>query len=586
MKKKGLLFILIPIIIILVLVAGLFIFLIQNSNPEKIFESKINTIFALANTKRFSTAKGTIEITASMENDSEEMKQFKEIVDKTSIVSQSSIDTDNLLLNEILLLKYDNEVLLNAEVLVQDESIYVAVKDWLDKYLEIETEYIDFEEIKQEIEKAKTIDTEKITEIIRQEIIKEIRKQKFTSEKTTLSIDGQEHNVKKTSLALNGEQLKTSGKEILTNLKQNENFINALGEYKETFLRMTENTMTDDVDTYSNMIFTISIYTEGMLNKFIAADVETQDTEEETYGVRITKQASNKYLFTTYNVTTEGKKDLFNVVMTNDMNKNSIKGTNQIIAEIPSFGKVGINYAYNFEFGVDIEKINVDNSVKIDNLSQEDQETLMKNIENSKIYSLISEIIGSGLTPYTEANNQENEVENGDYTVSFNVPYNFEQMSNYSDQKVYRDNASTETLNNDDDLTEDFVNSLNKSPNTYITVELREKTEEYLNSLDDKELHNNYFLMSEDGVKTDVSEMKTYPANGKDFMCKTISYTNESNDFGPDTVIMLYFYYPIDLKTEYLVTVETNGNISLEDIEQFLDIDIETKTKNIMSQDF
>ena len=76
MKSKKLLYVLIPLlIVVLALIAGV-VYLKLNSSPEKIFKNSITKVFSIIEPKEedYSTIKGTMKFTASVDSDKEEMQ--------------------------------------------------------------------------------------------------------------------------------------------------------------------------------------------------------------------------------------------------------------------------------------------------------------------------------------------------------------------------------------------------------------------------------------------------------------------------------------------------------------------------------
>lgn len=591
MRNKKLLFILIPVIIVvLVLIAGI-VFVALNSSPEKIFKNSISKVFEVFETteEQFTTMKGTMKLTASIETDSEEMQAINTMLEGTSINLDMQADTANMVINENLNVTVNNESLLNAAILLQDQKGYVYLKDYLDKYLELPEEDMDYSELTDVYDKIPTLDQNALMEAIKEELIAVISSRELTQDK----IDKRKVSI----LDLSQEEFALLCKEILENLKQNEMFNYSLGEYKEDVIVAMDDMIADfdDVEYDEDSRAVISIYTEGLLNRFAGFSIELKDgmdtevgmllaigkvqsiftTFEEYDGERkellnvtiedrkenknkgtatITMTADEEQFVVTYNYETQGNKKLFvasteiegvGLSVSGNITEegNNIKGNMTISVQEETFGKFNLNFAYDFTYGVQIQKVDTRNSVLIDELSEEDQTTLMTNLQNSALYQFIEQsgLLDSGLGSLSD----EPEVTYDGYTVMYTVPEGFE-ISEYSseDFKMYMD---------------DNYNSINVTIN-YDTVDT------YM-----KELEDEYVLTSEFYENQKISDIKSMNINGKEYKLRTITYSDEY-----DSYANLYFAYGLDEEYCYVVEVESeNGNISMDTIKKFLDVTIE-----------
>lgn len=610
MRNKKLLFILIPVIIVaVVLIAGI-VFLSLNGSPEKIFKNSISKVFGMLETteEQYSTVKGTMNLTANIESDDENVQALNTMLSGASIDLNMEADTTNMIVNENLNVKYNNESLLNASILLQDEKGYVYLPDWLNKYLQLPEEDMEYSELTEYYDKIATLNQDALMEAIEEELIVAISSQELVQEKTTLILNGQETKVTASTLSLKNAQVSTFYSELFNNLRQNEKFQTSLGLYKDEVLAtMVE--MTQEMGEAEDVEFVFTIYTKGFLNEFVGVSAKSIDTYwEETVGLNLFKHNDGKYEFVAYDeydgereevlkVTVEDKKEskdkgaatititvdgeelvfVYNYetqgnqttfVLSTEIegvkfaisgnaieNGNNVKGNFVISLQEETMGKVNLNCAYDFTYGVQVQRVDTQNAVLIDELSEEDQTTLMTNLQNSTLYQIIEQV---GLLDveeddyyYTDSENDyysgydEPEVSYDGYTVKYSIPEGFE-ASEYSseDLKMYMD--------------EDY-NSI------YVSIEW-ETIDEYMNDLDDS-----YVLTSEYYENQKISDARTYTVNGKEFKLRTITYNDE---YG--TYVDLYFAYELDDEYCYVVEVECEDeNISMDTIEYFLDIVVE-----------
>lgn len=602
MRNRKLLYVLIPLIIVALILAVGVIYLKLNSSPKKIFEHSINKVFSMleGSEEHVPTMKGTMNLTASIESENEQIQAISTILEGTSINFDMQADASNLIINESMNVTVNDESLLNAAIVLQDQKGYVYLKDYLDKYLEIPQEYLEYSDLTEYYDKIETLDQNKLMESIREELIKSISGRKFTKEKI------QKTNVSK--LDLTQEEVFLLIKEILEKLKQNENFNDALGEYKDDVMVVVDDMIADFAESEyaEDSTAIISIYTEGLLNKFVGFSIELKDDEDVALGLMLTrgknasefvvyehygdereehikvriedvKENKNKGTATitmtvdeeqfvvTYNYETQGNKTIFtlsteikgiNFVISGDAVEegNNVKGNLVISLQKESMGKISLNCAYNFTYDVEIQKVDTQNAVLIDELSEEDQTTLMTNLQNSTLFQIIEQ---SGLLDATEGDDyytepdeyysdyDEPQVSYGGYTVKYSIPEEFE-ASEYSseDFKMYDDEE---------------YNSINVTINW-------DSIDSYMSDLEDS-----YALTSEYYGNQKISEIKTYTVNGKEFKVRTITYNDEYGEYAE-----LYFAYELNDEYCYVVEVKSkNGDLSMAIIEKFLDVTVE-----------
>lgn len=591
MKNKKILFILIPIIlIVLILIAGV-VYLKINGTPKKIFKKTISSAFEIFETseEQYSTMKGTMNLTASIESDNEEIQAISTMLKEANIGLNMEVDTSNMVVNENINVTYSNKSLLNATAILQDEKGYVYLPDWLDKYLEIPQEYMGDSNLTETSGKIATLDQKALMEAVEEEVIKTISQKEFTQNKNG--------KVKISTLSLSQQQFFALCKELLENLKQNEKFKSSLGDYKEDIIEGINNIIIELEDTEYDEDYSavISIHTKGLLNKFTGFSIELKDGEDVVSGIIATIEKQN-YEVTLYEQY-DGEKTELVKIKVEDKKENKNKGTTKITvtaqeedfvivcnyetqkdqttfeasteieglkviasgnvvkngknykgnliltAEESELGKINLNCAYDFTYGVEVQKVDVGNAVIINELNEKDQETLVTNLQNSVLYNFIEQ---SGLLEGNIATGSDKpEVTYDGYTVKYTVPDNFEASTyNSEEMKTYRDdNYNIITVSIDYDTVDDYTKDLEKEYNLTSSLYKNQK----------------------------ISETKTYIVNGKEYKLRTITY---EDDYG--TYVDLYFAYKLDDEYCYVVEVETEGgNISMDTIEYFLDATVE-----------
>lgn len=628
MRRNKLLYILIPIIIILVALLGGFIYLKLNSSPKKIFTRTISKVFETLDLKqeKYTTLKSKVEISGSIESneENEEVEEISDILEDSKIVLSSEVDIQNLIVNQNIEVMYNGENFINANMLLQDKKIYFAFKEWLDKYIErMSLEEDDVSEIKNFTNNLEILDLDSLVDVIKEEFIKKLQKQEYTKESTNLYLDGKETKVTKSSLKLSEEQAVTFIKELLENLKQNENFKNALGVYKEEIIEsideILENVPTEDFDEDTKICF--SIYTKGLFNKIVAVDFTKETLDGTTEGIEFIKRSEEKYELNIYENDGEIRTELIKVIIDNkkeNKNKgtmlisimsgeetieltykyevkneetifelstniedtsftasgntikrdNSYNGNFTVLIETSEYGTIEFNCLYNFEYDTKIERADVSNATVLDEMSEEDEQTFITNVQESKAYGFIKELIESDqLFEYAKdaRDDTKNQLENSTNEAMNDIVAGLSGM--LPESKVTRDEQTVEyKVPNNFEVSiyseEDYKQYSDEYNEVYVSIE-KETVEDYLKQIEDE-----YVLTSEYYTDQELSGIDTYVVEDKTYQYRSIVYKDSY-----DTYCNLYFAYELKDGYIYVVEVKTeNENISLDNINEFLKI--------------
>jgi len=607
MKKNKLLLILIPIIVILLVLGGTFAYLKLNNTPKKIFQMAISKTFNAIKEKQkdYNSAKERVELSANIESEDESIKQINDILQDSKIILESEADIKNMVINGNLEAIYNNENIINAGLYMQDKKIYIALGDWFSKYIEIPEENYDFSEFEEMFEEILTVDKTLLLETIKQELINVVAKQDFLQETVILNLDGKDAKVTKSSLTLNNEQAQNLIKELLTNLKNNVNFQNAFGAYKDEIIENINESIDNMVveNETADSTIKISIYTKGFINEFVGVDFIVYEGQEEKGGIAFVKKNKTSYEGYAYENNNEKREFILRIIgeenngqgtitilIPNDEKEIEIickhqKNNNQTSYEITSeieeaklkisgsvikegtkysgnaiitieeqeYGTLNLSCLYNTEYNAPIEKKDVSNSVTIDNMTEEEEQELVTNIQKSKLYTLINQTIQNQNSLLNYAIQARNEINNGKDTMVTRDKY---KVSYAVPEKLKSSEFNTKS-------SKTFTDENNNIVNVFIEYA---HASEYLD-----ELSNDYIITSQYYQNQNITEKLEYEVNGKKFDYRGITY---KDDYGDYTKIC--FVYELD--SDFIYVVETtieNDSMSLEEINNFLNINVE-----------
>ena len=290
--KKGVLFaILIPLLILILAAGATFAYFTIISSPQKVFERTISKTFDMVKEqqKKYNTVKSNVELSTSIDSYNEDLKQINEISKDSKISLETETDLNNAFFYNNLKIVNKEDNLLDAELILQDQKLYLAFKDWFDKYIELPLEEDEISDLTETLSKNATLDITLAIETFKQELINEMSKQNFSKEKTIMTINGQNVKVTRNYLILTQEQQMIFIKELIERLKNNSSFQTALGDYNEEIVNemneginqideLINNTNSQEIDNNKKIVY--SIYTSGLFGKIVAIDLSLMDDQE------------------------------------------------------------------------------------------------------------------------------------------------------------------------------------------------------------------------------------------------------------------------------------------------------------------
>ena len=133
----------------------------------------------------------------------------------------------------------------------------------------------------------------------------------------------------------------------------------------------------------TNAFVQFNIYTKGLQSKFVKMEL-VASYEEDNMVASILKDENNYNILATQTIDGETE-ELCNCTVTNEYTaKTNIEG----------IGDVTITLQLSCVYNEAIENVDTTNSVNIEEISQEDQQKMIENLQKMKIYDLVKEIIG------------------------------------------------------------------------------------------------------------------------------------------------------------------------------------------------
>lgn len=385
------------LIIIAVVVSYFCIF----NKPQYVFDRTIDKLFT-EKTEEVNSLKFNSDLKISVDTDDEDIKSSFDELRKCNL--KMGLQMDMTTKKEIfdLGLEYDKQAVVDARWYYNNGEVYAYLDKIFDKYIEIELSEEEKKNIADIFETAVTSkkQNETVNKILKEEIKTQIKKEgNFKKESDQITIGEKSKKVTKYTLELSQKNLRNIISNLCVNLAKNEEFLKC---FKDENLKENLNTLAEEIQSElpssNEGILKISLYTKGILNKLVGVDVGIEVPEENiAVKLLVVKEKEKNYSYK-LNVKSNGA----NIQVANgkvefdiQKNKNSENGKitiNVEISKIIANLKANLELNYSVEIGNEIDEINVANSVKIEDLTDEDILIITKALEERP---LIGEIISN-----------------------------------------------------------------------------------------------------------------------------------------------------------------------------------------------
>lgn len=432
-KKKGkgglIAVIIILLALLIAVVGGIAFFFGVYQSPEQVYkrivESTIDTYSNELDKLGYDTVKSTIKLSADVDLKGVD-SSITELINNIDVSLNTQVDMKNQKVLANIETDYNKKDLLNAQVYssAKDEKTYVYLKDFFDKYIEVDMDSNAYDSIKEVFESERKITDKKDTikkalNVVKKEITNSIKKEYCSSEKAKVNINGKDVNTTKNTIKMNEKQFTSEVNTIIKNLKESKEFL-ACFEDSDKVKEALENIISelDDTSTDESATIEINVYMTGLIKQqMVKFEAKVEETEQKV-AFEVTKIEENNYKI----IASQDGKEVMNGTIAVEK-KNENEGTAKISVNINELGKVELKVKYAVKLNEKIDEINPSNSVKLDAITQEDQKKILISLQNSELYKLITKFGGStselpniGGDPI-DNNNTEPDIDNPDTNV-------------------------------------------------------------------------------------------------------------------------------------------------------------------------
>lgn len=386
-KYKGLKICLAILLIAGLIVGGYFLYQRKFNNPKEIISNvlkdareEIKESFKEYNPNSKYKLDGHIKLDSNI--DDETIQILKDI----ELQFSGEMDSNESISNYQINAKYKNDKIIDVDIYQEKNIVYLLLQGLYDKYLKIDANI--------QKEELTTVDIPQINinpsdlQVIFDSIItsleKEITKMEIIKTDATITIDGKEKNVLNNYVEFKDKELNNFIKNIILNLKNDKKFIETINNIVKTDISSAFNELEHGLEEEFQGIYRINFYTDkGLFNKKVISIRQTFAQNGVTMSINVDKIDENEIMIS--------------LIATGMSYSIKIKNNNSAINVLIGLNTLGqyinVDINMNYDEIKEINKVDVSNSIDINNLTEKEIEEInQKLMDNKTLLKLIEEI--------------------------------------------------------------------------------------------------------------------------------------------------------------------------------------------------
>lgn len=382
-SKNGLAVAIIGILVLLIL-GGLGIWYYTTNKADVMINKIIDKVFDGVTFKNEENSEITYDLSLNIKSENLESETL-DIINNTKIKGSIYINSKDKYTLINLGATYEDKELLSFDAYYNDNTIYLQEKSIYDKYVSINIP----EELQTEINNMYTINGKDINIVkkgIKNALKNALKEETFIKEKVDTNINGKNTKANSLKLIINDENRKEILTKISKYLKDNDEFLDSMSNLTDSTSQEIFNSLESLTENYTNTYTTTTIilYTTGITNELAKVDIKSEQNEKEVSRVVCESDTCD------IQIINDGEQMNMNILM------------NETSSTIKINGKMGeddvsltLNLKENYN-KKDAPKIN--ESVNIDEISEEDMNTIMTNLgKKEEIKYFIEKIAGGNI---------------------------------------------------------------------------------------------------------------------------------------------------------------------------------------------
>lgn len=347
-----------------------------------------------------------IELSASLNSTSQDMMMANTYLQMIKLNLTTEFNMDKKVLNQDISVSAFDEPVISVEGLIQDNNIYFLLNNIYSKYIQVPSEEMEGVE-PNEIFNTENIEvSEKLVKELKQILLDEVNSKELTQE--NVEVDGDK--LTKTTVKFTAKEIE----QIVTKLTVELYKISPVNDVKN-IVEGLEQIEIDEEDAENDNYLEISIYTKRLTGKIVKTEIAMINVaDDEAIVVTIAEKEDEKveitFAMNEDSIATNKAVTMFTLTIKEE-GKN--KGTVTLKANIDeAASSVTITAKYSIDYNAKVEPKNVRNSINANDLTEEDMNEMMTNIENNEfLYSIIQSLSTTRLMEKAEENAKRYEEE-------------------------------------------------------------------------------------------------------------------------------------------------------------------------------
>lgn len=382
-SKNGLAVAIIGILVLLIL-GGLGVWYYTTNKADVMVNKIIDKVFDGVTFKNEENSEITYDLSLNIKSENLESEAL-DIINNTKIKGSIYINSKDKYTLINLGATYEDKELLSFDAYYNDNTIYLQEKSIYDKYVSINIP----EELQTEINNMYTINEKDINIVkkgIKNALKNALKEETFIKEKVDTNINGKNTKANSLKLIINDENRKEILTKISKYLKDNDEFLDSMSNLTDSTSQEIFNSLESLTENYTNTYTTTTVilYTTGITNELAKVDIKSEQNEKEVSRVVCESDTCD------IQIINDGEQMNMNILMNETSSTIKING---------KMGEDDVSLTLNLKGNYnkkDAPKIN--ESVNIDEISEEDMNTIMTNLgEKEEIKYFIEKIAGGNI---------------------------------------------------------------------------------------------------------------------------------------------------------------------------------------------
>lgn len=382
-SKNGLAVAIIGILVLLIL-GGLGIWYYTTNKADVMVNKIIDKVFDGVTFKNEENSEITYDLSLNIKSENLESEAL-DIINNTKVKGSIYINSKDKYTLINLGAIYEDKELLSFDAYYNDNTIYLQEKSIYDKYVSINIP----EELQTEINNMYTINEKDINIVkkgIKNALKNALKEETFIKEKVDTNINGKNTKANSLKLIINDENRKEILTKISKYLKDNDEFLDSMSNLTDSTSQEIFNSLESLTENYTNTYTTTTVilYTTGITNELAKVDIKSEQNEKEVSRVVCESDTCD------IQIINDGEQMNMNILMNETSSTIKING---------KMGEDDVSLTLNLKENYNKKgapKIN--ESVNIDEISEEDMNTIMTNLgEKEEIKYFIEKIAGGNI---------------------------------------------------------------------------------------------------------------------------------------------------------------------------------------------